>query len=73
MHVLDEGEVMDRFLYAELIEDWFPERLGQCKYVVQDFERALRCEEPLLAFENIGVIEFNVVHYDNFRHIMNKF
>jgi len=53
--VLDYGESMDRWLYAELIEDWFPERLGHCRYLVQDYETCLRCEEALLAFKSIGI------------------
>ena len=29
--------------------------LGSCRYLVQDFERCLRCQEPLIALEEIGV------------------
>mgnify|MGYP004530944189 CR=1 FL=1 len=53
--VLDHGENMDRWLYAELIEDWFPSRMGNCRFLVQDFETCLRCEEALLAFKTMGI------------------
>ena len=36
--ILPEGESMDRFLYTELIEDKFPEWMGSCCYLVQDYE-----------------------------------
>lgn len=55
VYTLEKGEVMDRFLYAELIEDYFPKWLGACSYLVQDFERCLRCEEPLQALDSIGL------------------
>ena len=55
IHILDEGEVMNRYLYAELIEEYFPEWLGHCCYLVQDFEKCLHCEEPLAALKDIGV------------------
>ena len=55
IYVLEVGEVMDRYVYAELIEDFFPGWLGACCYLVQDFEKCLRCEEPLAALESIGV------------------
>ena len=53
--VLEHGESMDRWLYAELIEDWFPERMGNCRFLVQDYETCLRCEEAQLAFDNFGI------------------
>jgi len=55
VYVLEAGEVMSGDLYMELIEDCFPDWLGPCTYLVQDFERCLRSEEPLAALENIGV------------------
>jgi transposase len=65
--ILPEGECMDRFIYAELIEDKFSEWMGSCTYLVQDFERCLRCEEPLHALAAIGlelVEEFPKVSQD---------
>ena len=55
VYVLEAGEVMDRWLYAELIEDNFPCWLKGCCYLVQDFERCLHSEEPLASLTDIGV------------------
>ena len=55
IHVLEQGEVMNGFLYTELIEDYFPRWLGHCIYLVQDFEKCLHGEEPMAAFADIGV------------------
>ena len=55
IHILDAGEVMNQDLYVELIEAKFEEWLGGCCYLVQDFERAIRSEGPLLALEEMGV------------------
>ena len=55
VYVLEEREVMDRWLYVELIEDYFPQWLKGCSYLVQDFERCLHSEEPKAALEDIGV------------------
>ena len=55
VYILEEGEVMNTFLYVELIEDYFPEWLGGCSSLVQDFERCLHSEESLAALEDIGV------------------
>ena len=55
VYVCEEGEVMDRWLYTELIEDYFPAWLKHCTYLVQDFERSLHTAEPLAALEEIGV------------------
>ena len=55
VHVLPQHVVMDRFEYAEVIEDRFPDWLGSCSYLVQDFETCLRCDEPLEAMRMIGV------------------
>lgn len=54
IHVLPEGQSMNRWWYAWLIEGHFPQWLGSCKYIVQDFERCLRCVEPLQALQNVG-------------------
>jgi len=55
VHILNYGESMDRWLYAELIEDWFPQRLGHCRFLVQDFETCLRCEDAQHAFKKFGI------------------
>ena len=55
LHILPEGEAMNRYKYASLVEKKFPDWLGNCKYLVQDFERCLRCVEPLAAMKTIGV------------------
>ena len=55
IHVLEEGEVMNEEVYVELIEEKFESWFGCCNYLVQDFERALRCEGSLLALEQIGL------------------
>ena len=54
IYVLPQGQSMNRWWYAWLIERHFPQWLGSCKYIVQDFERCLRCEEPLQAMQRIG-------------------
>ena len=53
IHVLDEGEVMDRTLYTELIEDKFEDWCGNCEYLVCDCEACLRTEEALHALASI--------------------
>ena len=55
VYVLAAGEVMHRWLYTELIEDYFPGWLKHCSYLVQDFERCLHSEEPLASLKDIGV------------------
>ena len=44
IHVLEEGEVMNQDLYAELVEDRFPDWRGDCEHLVCDFEKCLRSE-----------------------------
>ena len=53
--ILPEGEVMNRWWYAWIIEHRFPGWLGDCDKIVQDFERCLRCAEPLAAFAKLSV------------------
>lgn len=55
IHVLDEGEAMDRTLYTELIEDKFDDWCGNCEYLVCDFEACLRTEEALHALGRINL------------------
>ena len=49
IHVLDEGEVMNNDVYAELIEDKFEEWCGDCEYLVCDYEKCLRSDVALHA------------------------
>ena len=49
IHVLEEGEVMNQQLYAELIEDRFEQWCGFCEYLVCDYERCLRSAPALHA------------------------
>ena len=55
VYVIEKGEIMDRYLYQELIEDYFPGWMAHSEYLVQDFERALRCDEAMLALRDIGL------------------
>lgn len=55
IEVLDEGDVMNNDLYGNLIDEKFPDWLGGCEYLVQDFEACLRSDDALQAFERIGV------------------
>jgi pyruvate formate-lyase activating enzyme-like uncharacterized protein len=67
IHVLDEGEVMDRSVYVELIEDKFDEWRLNCEYLVCDYERCLRTPEALHAINRSGmklVDEFPKVSQD---------
>ena len=54
-HLLAQGENMNRYTYAWLIEKKFPEWRGNAEYVIQDYERCLRSAEPLLAFKEINM------------------
>ena len=53
--ILEQGEVMNQDLHAELIEDKFEGWLGGSSFLVQDFERCLRSEGPLHALAQLGV------------------
>lgn len=52
--ILPEKEHMNRWWYAWIIEHYFPQWLDGCTEIVQDFEKCLRCDEPLAAFSKIG-------------------
>ena len=45
---------MNRWWYAWVAKKSFPGCLGECTYIVQDYDRCLRCEEPSAAIEKIG-------------------
>ena len=53
--ILPAGQAMNRWWYAWIVRHYFPRWLGSCDYLVQDYERCLRCEEPLAAMRAIGV------------------
>ena len=55
IHVMDEGDVMNEYLYIELVEDFFQEWAGGCSYLVQDFERCLRTEAAKAAIGRAGL------------------
>ena len=55
VHILDEGEAMNTELYVETVEEYFEDWMGGAKYLVCDFERALRSEAALLALEDLGI------------------
>lgn len=55
--VLREGHVMNRWRYAEIVNKCFTKWLaGVSKpLLVQDYERCLRCDEPLAACRSAGI------------------
>ena len=55
VHVLDEGEVMDKYLYAEFIEEQVCQWMGGARYLIQDYERCLRSEEPMVSMRQCGI------------------
>ena len=73
IHVLDQGEVLDRHAYQEIVEDYFDKWKGPCSYLVQDFEPAIRTPEALLAIKDIGltVLELYPKRSQDFNAIEN--
>ena len=57
IYVFPKSEVMNRWWYAWLVERRFPQWLEgtECITIVQDYEKCLRCDEPLAAMQTIGV------------------
>ena len=55
IRILPDKEHMNRWWYSWIVEHCFPNWLGECTHIVQDFETCLRCEEPLAAMRKIGV------------------
>lgn len=53
--VLEPGDVMNMEIFSELVQDEWPELLGECDLIVADFERCLRSEPALEAMKEIGV------------------
>ena len=55
IYVLEEGETMDKFLYAGIVEEYFDKWRGGCNYLVCDYERCLRTDEALAALRSIDL------------------
>ena len=55
VRILPAGDNMNRWWYAWIVEHDFPRWLGDCRYLIQDYERCLRCKEPLQAMKDINV------------------
>ena len=55
IHVLEEGESMDQWVYAALIEDHFDTWLDGCHLLIQDFEKCLRAPQARAALDDVGV------------------
>ena len=55
IHILDEDEVMNQTLFAELVEDKFEHWAGNCCYLVEDFERCLRTDLSVAAIRKAGL------------------
>ena len=55
VRILPKGENMNRWWYAWIVEHDFPRWLGRSCLLVQDYEKCLRCEEPLQAMADVGV------------------
>ena len=53
--VLPVGVAMNRWWYAWVIKKYFPMWLNGADQIVQDYERCLRCEEPLAELRQLGV------------------
>ena len=55
IHVLEEGETLDKHVYSEIVEDKYDDWSGNCEHLVCDFERCLRTEEALLALSTTSL------------------
>lgn len=55
IHILDAGENMTSELYVEMVEDKFHEWLGNSKFLIQDFERAIRTKDAKEAIQQAGL------------------
>ena len=53
--ILPENVAMNRWWYAWVIRRHFSRWLDGCDQVVQDYERCLRCAEPLQEFAKLSV------------------
>lgn len=73
IHILEEGETMDMYLYSELIDDKFEGWAGNCDLLVCDYESCLRGEMALDSLEKIGMklVEDYPVHSQDFNAMEN--
>ena len=73
IYILPKGSVMNRWWYKWLIENRFQKWMRGCNLVVQDFERCLRCDEPMEAFRDIGLslVEGHPKYSQDFNAIEN--
>ena len=55
VHILDEGDVMNTELYCELIEEKFETWMGNCTWLVCDFERCIRSQAAIQELARIGL------------------
>ena len=55
VHILECGENMTSELYVEMVEDMFPEWIGNSRFLVQDFERAIRTADAKEAIQSVGL------------------
>ena len=55
VYILEEGEVMNKMLYVDLIEDYFDDWKLGCDQLVCDFEGCLRSEEAVDALDGVGL------------------
>ena len=53
--VLPADATMNRWIYADIVKKRFPDWLAGCDFIVQDFEKCLRCEEPLEEMRKQGL------------------
>lgn len=53
--ILPKGQCMNRWWFAWIIKSYFSMWLHGCDLVVQDFEKCLRCDEPLAEYKKINV------------------
>jgi len=53
--VLDRGDVMNTDLFCDLVDTKFSGWLGGCVHLVEDFERSIRSDGAVAAFDRVGV------------------
>ena len=53
--VLPAKQAMNRWWYAWIVKRYFPYWLDGCDKLVQDYEKCLRCEEPLQELRKLSV------------------
>jgi hypothetical protein len=52
---LPKKQNMNRWWYAWVIQRYFAQWLQGCDIIIQDFEKCLRCDEPMAEFKKLGV------------------